>query len=306
MIKLFKKKGSALHKKLGIMNAVILIILIVYALSMVLMLLWGLGASLKSRANWLVDMLWAPKGWPWEWEWENYSFVLKNFILEVRDYYTAEEKTVSILGMLWNSIAYALIGAFVVTAANMIGAYLVAKFKYAFSGFVYTLVLITMVTPVIGTTPAMILFLQKCHLYDTMLGTYLMKFNFLGMYFLVFHASFKSISPEYTEAATIDGANEMQIFLRIMIPLIIPTFNTVLLIQFIGLWNDYNTALMYLPSHPTLSYGSYRMSTSTAGGMSREPRRLAACMIVALPIFVIFVLFRNKIMGNVTMGGVKE
>ena len=91
-----------------------------------------------------------------------------------------------------------------------------------------------------------------------------------------------------------------------MIPMVLPTCSTIFLIFFIQDWNDYQTALIYMPSHPTLAYGVYSMSMSNKNGLSSEPMRLASCVIMATPILVLFIAFRNKIMGNVTMGGVKE
>ena len=83
-----------------------------------------------------------------------------------------------------------------------------------------------------------------------------------------------------------------------------PTFATVFLIKFIEFWNDYSTPLLYLPTHPTLAYGVQDMSTN--GDINKVLERIASCMVLALPITILFIVFRNKIMGNVTMGGVKE
>ena len=163
-----------------------------------------------------------------------------------------------------------------------------------------------MVIPIIGSTPSNIVILQSLGLYQTLLGEYIMKFNFLGMYFLVFYAIFQGISNDYSEAAQLDGASEFAIMIRIMLPLVMPTFSTILLIRFIESWNDYNYVLLYLRSYPTLSYGVYRMSMEKVDGMDHATMRIASSLLVALPILTLFIIFRNKIMGNVTMGGVKE
>ena len=65
-------------------------------------------------------------------------------------------------------------------------------------------------------------------------------------------------------------------------------------------------ALLYMPTHPTLAYGVYYMSISNMNGLSSAPMRMVACVILALPITTVFVVFKDKVMGNVTMGGVKE
>ncbi|MBO4594191.1 MAG: carbohydrate ABC transporter permease [Clostridia bacterium] len=293
------------RKKIDWVNIVLMVVLIAYSLFLVVLMLWGVATSLKSREEFYDNALWFPRGNIGSWAWGNYSFVWKNFAVETFDS-LGRKISIDIYGQFLNTLLYAIGGAFLTTLCCCIVAYLSAKFKYWFSSIVYTIVLITMVVPTIGTTPAMLKFLKLTNLYDSWLGAYLMKFSFLSLYFLIFHGIFKGISPEYSEAATIDGANEYQIFFRINLPLVTTTFYTVFLIQFIGYWNDYMTALLYLPTHPTLAYGVYYMSISNMNRLAQTPMRMVACVILALPITCVFVIFRNKVMGNVTMGGIKE
>ena len=133
-----------------------------------------------------------------------------------------------------------------------------------------------------------------------------MKFNFMGMYYLVFCAVIQGLSGEYSEAAELDGASEFAIMVKIIFPLVMPTFFTIFLIRFIESWNDYNYIILYLKSYPTLSYGVYKMSIEKVKGMDHATMRIASSMLVAIPILTLFIIFRKKIMGNVTMGGVKE
>lgn len=76
--------------------------------------------------------------------------------------------------------------------------------------------------------------------------------------------------------------------------------------QSVKSWNDYNYIILYLKSYPTLSYGVYKMSLEKVNGIDHATMRIASSFLVAVPIFVLFVLFKDKIMGNLTMGGVKE
>lgn len=292
-------------RKMNALSIILFIILIVYSAFLVMLMLWGVMTSLKSRNDFYMNKLWLPQGAPWEWAWDNYSFVWENFAVLTFDSFGRQIR-IDIYLQFVNTLLYAVGGALVTTACCCLVAYCTAKFKYFFSEIVYTVVVVTMVIPIVGSMPAMIKFLKWSQLYDTWLGAYLMKFTFLGLYFLIFHGVFKGISPEYAEAATIDGANEYHIFFRIMIPLVSTTFYTVFLIQFIHYWNDYQMALLYMPTHPTLAYGVYYMSISNMNGLSSAPMRMVACVILAAPITAVFVIFKDKVMGNVTMGGVKE
>ena len=136
---------------------------------------------------------------------------------------------------------------------------------------------------------------------------FLMKANFLGMYYLVFHAMFRALPKDFDEAAYMDGAGNFTIFFKINLPLVVGTFVTVMLIKFIDFWNDYMTPMIYMPSFPTIAYGLYAfVQESTTPSRSGTQIKLAACMLVFIPNFIIFIAFRDKLIGNISMGGLKE
>jgi len=281
------------------------VFLIIYAVILAVIMLWGVSASLKSRINWFEDKVGFPQGSLLQWEWENYSKAINNFYTK-QTLYDGSIITANIWEMALNSIIYAGGSSLIATFCSCWVAYLTSKFDYKFSKIVYSFVIVVMVIPIIGSTPTILLLLTKLGLYQTLLGAYIMKFNFLDMYFLVFFAIYKGLSKEFSEAATIDGASEIQVFFKIMLPLVIPTFSTIFLIKFIELWNDYTYIILYLKSYPTLAFGVYELSVANRPELEFIPVRIAASILVALPILTLFIIFRNKIMGNVTMGGVKE
>lgn len=287
------------------LNIILLIILVLYTVSMIILYLWGIFTSLKSRWEFDENKVFMPSGLIWNWKWSNYAYVWQNFAVISRN--TAGQKVITdIYGQILNTVLYAGVGAILQAIVPCVIAYITYNYKFFFSKVIYTVVIVTMVIPVIGNTPAMILFLKNLNFYDTFMGTYIMKFNFMGMYYLVFYAVFQGLSKEYYEAANIDGASELRIMTSIMLPLVKSTIYTVFLIKFIEFWNDYQVALMYMPSKPTLAYGVYYLSVSNEEGLSSAPMRLTCCMITATPILILFIALRNKIMGNLTMGGVKE
>ena len=133
----------------------------------------------------------------------------------------------------------------------------------------------------------------------------MLKANFLGMYFFVFYASFKNVPKSYSEAAQIDGAGHCSILFRIYYPIVFNAILTIVLLYFIQYWNDYQTPLIFLPSMPTAAYGLFKFQSSTSGAASSIPIQLAACVFLALPIFVLFVIFKEKLIGNISIGGLK-
>ena len=104
-----------------------------------------------------------------------------------------------------------------------------------------------------------------------------------------------------------DGASQLRIMTSIILPLSVKIISTVWLILFVQLWNDYQTPMLYLPTLPTLAYGVYYVTEiDHSGDLTQTPIKVAGCMLLALPILVIFIFLKDKLMGNVSMGGVKE
>lgn len=94
--------------------------------------------------------------------------------------------------------------------------------------------------------------------------------------------------------------------LLIMWPMTRTIFAVLFIQQFITLWNDYMTPIIYLPSYPNLSYGAYQFQFSVADvNIATPPIQIAGLLMLAVPVFVLFMVFRNKLMGSLTLGGLK-
>lgn len=281
---------------------VLFFFLTIYALSMLLLMLWALTAALKDQ-NQFLD---SPIGFPTEkWFFSNFADVFRLFECKI-DLAGGGSGTVGMGMLALNSVLYAGGGALVATLGRCVTAYVVSKFDFKINKVIYAIVIVAMILPIVGSAVSELRLMRAIGLYDTIVGSYIQKAQFLGLYFLVFHDAFKGVSKEYAEAAYMDGAGEFGIFFRIMLPLVRTVFLTVFLMFFIEYWNDYQTPLLYLPSHPTIMYAVQRLSNSLTSALNTIPMRMATCMIVVLPLLAIFVIFGNKIMGDVTAGGVKE
>lgn len=195
--------------------------------------------------------------------------------------------------------------AFFNTLVPCVTAYCCARFNKKLSSILYTANIVTMILPIVGSLPAELQMARTLGLYDQIWGLWIMKANFLGTYFLVFHAGFRSLPLTYTEAAEIDGAGSFRIFFRIILPLVKNIFFTVLLVNFIAFWNDYQVPLLYMPRYPTLANGVYMLATTTENNLATVPMRMTGAMLLFLPIFCLFVIFQKRLLGSLTMGGIK-
>lgn len=279
------------------------VVLIIYCLCILSPIFWGLLTSVKHIDDFRNNVLGFPRK-EFGFAFENYSFVLERFHADAT--YQGQSGEVDLAGMLVNTLQYVIGSALASTIVPCLVAYVVAKFPNKVSKILYAIVLVTMIIPIVGSYPSEIVMLRNLNLYNTMHGAWIQKANFLGMYFLVFHATFVRLSNDFSEAAYLDGANEFVVMTRIILPLVKNIFFTVFLIKFIEYWNDYQTPHLYFPGFPTIAYGSFYMATNYRGGLAYVPYRMAGCIIVVIPILVVFVLFSERLMSNISMGGLKE
>lgn len=306
-------------KKINPLAVILFIILAIYSISIITVLVWGFSTSLKSHIDFgdMGNVLGFPDSQysASEMRFGNYIDRFLNFNVVVNDnsYYSAlfgEVKLASgfasFYGMLFNTLFYSILCPIVHVFTTLTAAYLCAKYKYKFCEFLYALLLAIMALPIVGSAPSMMSTLRTLGLFGSYAGMIVLNLNFTGLYFFVFYAFMQGISDTYIEAAEIDGASQFHIFLRIIVPLSSKMFFTVFLLQFITTWNDYSTSYLYFPNMPTLAYGVVRVAQGGKGKETYIPMKTTLSMILALPLLVLFVSCKNIILGNMTMGGLKE
>ena len=289
----YKKSRSG--GKLSFVTVIMLILLILYSALLLGMLVWAALTSLKEPLKFNGNRV----GLPNPWYFDNLPYVLKN--AEIRK----EQGVVPFGESVWNSALYSVGCAIVNTAVTCIVAYLCARYVCKLSKFIYGLVLVVMVIPIVGNQTSEIQMAMTFGLYDKMAGMLVMRASFLGIYFLVFYDVFASVPSALGEAAEIDGAGDLQIMVRIFFPIASNTFLTVLLINFIGYWNNYQVPMVYVPNHPTLAEYVFQISIMSKYPYSKAPVQLATSMILLLPAVAIFLLTHKRLLGNLTVGGVK-
>ena len=293
------------------LTVIMLVCLTAYCIALIFMLAWALSQSLKHSHLFTYDPVKIPN---------KESFTLDNFkavfINMNTNWRGGTQGSPNFLGLLINTVSYSVGGAFLNAAITCLIAYLTARYNYFYSKILYGIVIVVMVVPMVGAQASEIQMLRYMHLYNTRFAFIVLKASFVGgVYFLVFYAAFKSIPMTYTEAAMIDGASDWCIMVRICLPLVLNVFMTVFLITFIQYWNDYQLPLVYMPDYPTLSYYIFMMKMSSqpirGDGLkfpinaASEPLNLAAAMILIAPVLIIFIALHERLMGNLSVGGIK-
>lgn len=278
-------------------------LLVIYVIGLLVPIIWAVITSftdVNSYYDFYVDSIF---GNGFKMTIDNYKTVEKYLTITA----TTTTITYNVIGLYIHSVCYATICSLTWVLVTSVVSYLVARFQFGFSKVLYNFVVITMCIPIVGGLASELRMLQNLGIYDTWLSMAILKFNFLGAYFLTFVAMFRSIPKEYTEAAKIDGASNLNIMLRIIFPQATNMIVTVFLLNFITYWNDYKTAMLYLPSYPVATYGVfYFMNTPMgAGATSQIPVQMAGALLMTLPILIVFIVFNKRLRGGVYIGGIK-
>ncbi len=303
------KKWIALKNKITPFSIVFGLILLLYTIVLAVLIGWGLGKSFQSTEEYFLSGHYDP-GMPKEFTLENYKFVFSKMYVTVGKNLDGIGKKVGLMEMFMNSILYAVGGAFVQCLTALVVAYLTTKYNNKFNSVVDGIFYFALLFPIVGSMPSTIQITRALGTYDTWIGMYLMKLHFLGSDYLIFKATFKTMDNGYAEAAKIDGASHFAIMTMIIFPLVKTTFMIMFVMGFIGLWNDYQAPMIYLESHPTASYGLYIFNSSNQksdDGMAMDfiVSKVAGYMVLLVPTFVIFLFLKDKMMGNLTIGGLK-
>lgn len=170
-----------------------------------------------------------------------------------------------------------------------------------------------------GLVPTYILITQYLHLGDT-IWVYIVTGLVSPWYVFMLRTFFQGIPYEITEAAIIDGANEFKIFAQFIIPMSKPAIATIALFMFLGKWNDWNTALLYINNEDlvSLQYLLQRIMKNIQimtedpniaslfeNDIPAETVRMAMAVVVAGPALVVFPFFQKYFVQGITVGAVK-
>ncbi len=266
------------------------LLFVIYSVMLIYPILWGLMSSLKTTDAYFENTFAFPE---WPFQFSNYSDAL--------DEITAGG--MSFWGMVWNSTWFAGGSALITMEFTSIYAYVLNKYKFRGRNFLYGICIFMMSVPIGATFVSQYRLMYALHITNSYL-ILITAMNVYGMNLVLFHSFYSNVSWSYAEAAQMDGANFYQIYFKAMRPQAVPMMFTLGLLVFIGKWNDYMAPLLYLPKMPTLATGLFRYQTIVERN-GEYPILFAGLIMCLIPIMVLFGLFSEKLMSNISIGGLK-
>jgi multiple sugar transport system permease protein len=255
----------------------------IIALAWLLPMLWALDTSLKPESE---TLIYPPEWIPSRFTGEAYGAVL-----------SAGE----IVKWFVNSTIVSVAVTVLTILTSAWAAYAFARLPFRGSGFLYALTIAGIMVP--GNVLVVPLFQEMLALrmVDTYWGIILPQVAAPVMVYIL-KKFFEALPRELEDAALVDGANRWRIFWQIVLPLSRPILAAVAIFVFIGAWNNFFWPFLVTsdPNLMTLPVGLANVQTSYG---LRYAQIMAAAVIAALPLVIVFLFFQRQIIRGVTTAG---
>ena len=289
-LKVKNRKNRVEEKSLTITRNVVRIFLIIWSILIIFPILWAVASSLKTNLEFGTNAWKLPEKLQWvnykeAWEGANFSkYFLNSLILSV------------------GTVALSII----MTATS---AYVVGKFVHPVVKSIEVFYSIFMMVPQMLLLIPLLQMCKKLNMTksNVVLFTLMITNALQGVPFYVFLLTpfMRSINNSILEAAEIDGANQFQSFITLVLPMIVPAIFMVGLLSFVGIWNEYIMSITFIkdPTKYTLSAGINELMNDAKAG---QTLKFAALIIAMLPILIIYAIFQKPLQNGLSSSdGVK-
>lgn len=278
------------HARTGriISNIVIYTLLALWGLIVLFPFYWMLLTSVKSYGSYNAEHV--PSFF-------TLSPTLQNYV----DAFT----TVSLGRYLLNTLIFTLATTAIMLVVITLAAFAFARLDFKGKNLVFTLFLSLMMIPnelVIITNFTTI---TNLGMRNTFLGLILPSVTSV-FYIYLLKENFAQIPDELYYAAKVDGTSDLRYLRRVMIPICRPTLITIIILKIIECWNSYVWPRL-ITDNPDYYLVSNGIQEIRENGFGREniPAMMAAVVVISVPLIVLFLIFRRKIMAGVARGGTK-
>lgn len=208
---------------------------------------------------------------------------------------------------LRNSVIFSSITTAGAVFFSAMAAYAFARLRWKGRNAVFSLFLGTMLVPPIFTALPNFLLIKNLDLLNTMLGMVL-PYVFMTPFAIFFlRQFFLNMSREVEEAAMLDGAKHLRIFFQIVLPNAAAPIATLALLTFIGQWNEYFWPLLVGSQDDVrvLQVGLGVFKSQSPQGSPDWSGLMAATLVSALPVLILFAAFGKKIVNSIGFSGIK-
>lgn len=210
------------------------------------------------------------------------------------------------LGMyLLNTLVFTVLTTLIMLVVTVLAAYAFSRLEFKGKNLVFVLFLSLMMIPSELVVITNFVTVTNWGLRNTFTGLILPSVTSV-FYIYLLKENFSQIPNELYYAAKVDGTSDLKYLFKVMVPICRPTIVTVTILKVIECWNSYVWPRL-ITDEPFLLVSSGIQRIREQGlGRDNIPAMMAAVVVVSLPLIVLFLIFRKKIMAGVSRGGVKK
>ena len=269
-------------------NIFIYIMLALWAVMVLFPFYWMILTSFKSYSSYNSEYI--PK-----------FFTLSPTIQNYIDAFTA----VPLAKYFLNTLIFTVITTAIMLVVTILAAYAFARMNFPGKNLVFSLFLALMMIPSELVVITNFTTITNLDMRNTFAGLILPSVTSV-FYIYLLKENFAQVPDELYYAAKVDDTSDFKYLCRIMIPICRPTVITVTILKVIECWNSYVWPRL-ITDDPNYYLVSNGIQEIRENGFGREniPAMMAAVVVISIPLIIIFLIFRNKIMEGVSRGGTK-
>ena len=280
------EKSARLRKRT--LNTVIYSFLTIWGIMVLFPFYWMLLTSFKSYSAYNSE--WIPQ-----------LYTLSPTLQNYADAFTQ----VPLAGYFTNTIVFTLATTAVMVIVTVLAAFAFARLDFPGKDLAFTLFLSLMMIPNELVIITNFVTVTNMDLRNTFLGLILPSVTSV-FYIYLLKENFAQIPDELYYAAKVDGTSDLKYLLKVMVPICKPTLVTITILKVIECWNSYVWPRL-ITDDQAYFLVSNGIQEIRENGFGREniPAMMAAVVVISLPLILLFLVFRKKIMEGVAQGGTK-
>ena len=284
----YEKLEKSAKAKGIVRNVVIYTLLILWAVMVLFPFYWMILTSVKSYSSY------------------NSEYVPSFFTLSpTMQNYIDAFTTVSLGRYLWNTLIFTVITTAIMLIVITLAAFAFARLEFRGKNIAFALFLSLMMIPNELVIITNFVTITNLDLRNSFLGLILPSVTSV-FYIYLLRENFAQIPDELYYAAKVDGTSDLRYLRKVMIPICRPTLITIIILKVIECWNSYVWPRL-ITDDPNYYLVSNGIQEIRENGFGREniPAMMAAVVVISLPLIVLFLISRKKVMAGVSRGGTK-
>jgi raffinose/stachyose/melibiose transport system permease protein len=204
---------------------------------------------------------------------------------------------------LWNSTVLTVTSITLIVLLSSLVAFVMQRRQDRVASLAGSIMLAGLIIPP-AVVPT-IFVLQRIGLYRTLLGLILVEVAVTMPFAIITLRAFMAAIPrEIDEAAIMDGASPMQVYFRVILPLLRPAIITVVVVSSVGIYNDFSGPLYFLPGAQNVTV-QLTMYSYMSQFTSQWHLLFANVLVITIPPLIMFMFFQRQIVSGLTSGAIK-